>query len=158
MPDMLVKLYELPALAPALEAPHAAGIEIRRAFGLEKRPIAEWIGEHFNAGWASECESTLYRMPPTCFVAVQGGELAGFACYDATRKGFFGPTGVLELMRGKGIGAALLLACLHDMFAQGYGYAIIGWAGPTEFYSKICGAVTIPDSEPGVYRGVLDVF
>lgn len=155
MPDMLVKLYELPDIAPHLEGPRAAGIEIRRALGLEKPVITGWIRSQFNEGWASECESTLYRMPPTCFVAIQDGELKGFACYDATRKGFFGPTGVLESMRGQGIGAALLLACLHDMYAHGYGYAIIGWAGPTEFYSRICGATVIPDSEPGVYRGFL---
>lgn len=155
MPDMLVKLYELPDLAPALEVPHAAGIEIRRALSPESHLITGWIREHFSEGWASECASTLYRMPPTSFIAVQNGELRGFACYDATRKGFFGPTGVLESMRGKGIGAALLLACLHDMFAQGYGYAIIGWAGPTEFYTRFCGATVIPDSEPGVYRGLL---
>ncbi|MEO8397022.1 MAG: GNAT family N-acetyltransferase, partial [Chloroflexota bacterium] len=53
------------------------------------------------------------------------------------------------------IGKALLLACLHDMLAQGYGYAIIGWAGPVEFYVNAVGAIEIPDSRPGVYRGML---
>lgn len=36
-----------------------------------------------------------------------------------------------------------------------YGYAIIGWVGPAEFYAKAVGAVEIPDSTPGVYRGML---
>ena len=53
-------------------------------------------------------------------------EIVGFACYDATCMNFFGPTGVKESERGKGVGKALLLAALHAMKEQGYAYAIIG--------------------------------
>ncbi len=38
---------------------------------------------------------------------------------------------------------------------EGYAYAIIGGAGPTEFYTKAVGAVAIEGSTPGIYRGVL---
>ena len=38
---------------------------------------------------------------------------------------------------------------------MGYGYAIIGDVGPSAFYEKSVGATVIPDSEPGVYRGML---
>jgi hypothetical protein len=40
---------------------------------------------------------------------------------------------------------------------KGYGYAIIGWGGPAEFYRKIVGAVEIPnsDSTPSVYKTML---
>jgi len=31
----------------------------------------------------------------------------------------------------------------------GYVYAIIGSAGPTDFYERTVGAIVIPDSEPG---------
>jgi hypothetical protein len=34
---------------------------------------------------------------------------------------------------------------------MGYAYAIIGGAGPTEFYAKECGATIIPNSVPGIY-------
>jgi predicted N-acetyltransferase YhbS len=81
--------------------------------------------------------------------------MLGFACYDTTAKAFFGPTGVGEAARGKGVGTALLMLCLHDMLAQGYAYAIIGGAGPQDFYAKTCGAVAIDGSWPGVYRGLL---
>ena len=50
---------------------------------------------------------------------------------------------------------ALLLACLHGLKDLGYGYGIIGSAGPVDFYKKCCGAVVIEDSAPGVYRGML---
>ena len=29
------------------------------------------------------------------------GELIGFACYDTTKRGFFGPTGVSEVVRAE---------------------------------------------------------
>lgn len=155
MPDMLVKLYELPALAPALEPATTAGIDIRRGLAPEKHVVAAWVGEHFSAHWVSETEVAFARQPVSCFVAIQKGAVLGFACYDTSARGFFGPTGVAEETRGKGIGKALLLVCLHDMYAQGYGYAIIGGAGPVDFYARACGAVPIEGSWPGVYRGLL---
>ena len=58
-------------------------------------------------------------------------------------RGFFGPTGVDPAYRGKGIGKALLLKCLEAMRNEGYGYAVIGGAGPVNFYEKCCGATVI---------------
>ena len=155
MPDMLVKLYELPPVAPLIEQQRAAGIDIRRAIAPEKHRIVEWVRSMWNASWASECDVAFSHQPVSCFVAIENNQLIGFACHDATCKNFFGPTGVLEPHRGRGTGAALLLIALHAMAAQGYGYAIIGAVGPAEFYSKIVGATVIPDSWPGVYRGML---
>jgi predicted N-acetyltransferase YhbS len=57
--------------------------------------------------------------------------------------------------RGRGIGAALLMASLHAMREQGYAYAVIGAAGPIDFYQKAVGGLVIPDSWPGLYRGLL---
>ncbi len=156
MTDMLVKLYDLPDLAPALERPTAAGIDIRRALVAEKHHFLPWIQEHFYDNWVSECAAAFARLPVACFVAVTGNQPVGFACYDASYKGVFGPMGVAESTRGNGVGAALLLACLHDMVAQGYAYAVIGWTGPQEFYARVCGATPIPGSRPGMYRGIME--
>ena len=41
------------------------------------------------------------------------------------------------------------------MRTLGYGYAIIGDVGPSQFYERTVGATPIPDSEPGVYAGLL---
>lgn len=155
MPDMLVKLYTLPPLEPALEAQKAAGIEIRRGLAAEKHVIIDWVTQNFFPEWVSECEVAFAQQPVACFIAVEKEQMIGFACYDATCRNFFGPTGVSELARGRGTGKALLLACLHAMAAQGYGYAIIGGVGPAEFYAKTVGAIEIADSEPGIYRGRL---
>jgi ribosomal protein S18 acetylase RimI-like enzyme len=155
MTDMLVKLYELPPLQPALDSQIEQGITIRRALVTEQHLIVNWVKTNFDDYWESETAGAISRQPPSCFIAVENGDILGFGCYDTTAKGFFGPTGVAEQARGRGTGAALLLACLHDMLAQGYGYAIIGGVGPAEFYTKIAGATIIEGSSPGIYRGLL---
>jgi GNAT superfamily N-acetyltransferase len=155
MPDMLVKLYTLPDAGPLIAEQRAAGVEIRRALVPEKYVVVDWVRERWRMPWASECETTFARQPVSCFVAVENKRLLGFACYEATCKNFFGPIGVDPAMQGRGIGQALLLACLHAMAAEGYAYAIIGGVGPAEFYTKTVGAVLIDDSAPGIYRGML---
>ena len=156
MPDMLVKLYDLPALEPAIADQRAQGITIRRGMPPEKRLVTRWIDEHFSHYWSSEADVGFSLHPTTVMLAHRGDQLLGFACYDTTHKGFFGPTGVDEAERGRGIGKALLLLCLHEMRYAGYMYAIIGWAGPALYYEKVVNAIVIPDADPpGSYRGLL---
>ncbi len=155
MPDMLVKLYALPPLTPVIEAQLEQGIDIRRALAPERHIVVNWVRREFGDGWASETEIAFARAPISCYIAVENEKVIGFGCHDTTSKNFFGPTGVLESQRGRGTGRALLIACLHAMHDQGYGYAIIGAAGPTEFYAKAVGATAIEGSSPGVYRGML---
>ena len=151
--DILVKLYDLPALD--LSRSDAAGVSIRRPIAPEKHVVCAWIGAQFEPAWVSETERCFANQPISCFIAARGQELLGFACWDATALGVWGPTGVAEAARGQGIGAALLLATLHAMHAQGYAYAIIGAAGPIEFYRRFVGGIVIPASWPGLYRGML---
>jgi predicted N-acetyltransferase YhbS len=153
---MLVKLYDLPDSRACVERLRQEAVEIRRALAPEKHKVVAWVRENFSEGWASEAEVAFSRQPVSCFIAVQGGRIVGFACHDATCRNFFGPTGVDAKARKKGIGTALLFACLDDMRQQGFGYAIIGGVGPADYYSKVVGAVAIEGSEPGVYRGLLD--
>ncbi len=150
MSDLLVKLYALPALPVP-----SPGANVRRAFTAEKRLVSDWVGAQFGAGWASECEAAFARLPVACFIALREGELLGFACYDATARGFFGPTGVAESERKQGFGLALLRAALHDMASQGYAYAIIGRPESADFYRKHVSAVEIPGSDPGFYEGLM---
>lgn len=148
--DLLVKLYSL----PEVPAP-APGITIRRALAPEREPVLAWIGDRFGPGWRGEAAVAFGGCPVRLMLAVQDGAILGFACWDATARGLFGPTGVDEAARGTGVGKALLLSTLAAMRADGYAYAVIGGAGPVEFYRKACGAVEIEGSEPGLYRGLL---
>ena len=154
MQDMLVRLYALPDLQDALDSCARQGVTVRRALSPEKTIVCTWVREHFPR-WAAETEAAFSRMPVACFIAVQEARILGFACYDATHRNFFGPEGVLESARGRGLGRALLLSALHAQKAQGYAYSIIGGAGPTEFYARTVGAVAIAGSTPGAYAGLL---
>ncbi len=155
MPDMLVPLLKLPPLAPVLEAMTAQEIVIRRAHPFEITAIRQFVEKEFNAGWADEIMPCYSRQPISLFIAIHEGKVVGFGAYEATRRNFFGPTGVAESERGKGIGKALLLACLWGMREMGYAYAIIGGVGPAAFYAKTAGATLIPDSTPGIYTDML---
>lgn len=152
MPDMLVSLVRLRKIEPLLEDLKLAGITIRRPNPWEKRPLCRFIEEHFSEGWADETSVAFHHQPISCYVAFKGNEILGFGAYECTRKNYFGPTGVAEEYRGKGIGTALLLACLCGLQELGYTYAIIGGAGPADFYKKACNAVVIPfDNGNGIY-------
>jgi len=147
--DLLVKLYGLPAERTV------GGVDLRRALAPEKQAITAWVGGTFGPRWASECEVAFAGHPIGVQVAVAGGELIGFACWDATARGFLGPLGVAEAWRTKGVGSALVLQCLHAMRAHGYAYAVIGGVGPRAFYEKIVPVMEIPGSSPGIYQGML---
>jgi GNAT superfamily N-acetyltransferase len=148
--DMLVSLCR--SFQPSVSALDST---VRKPIGPEHAFLLDWAARNFGAGWSSEVQAALSNRPITLFIAQQGNDLQGFCCYDATARGFVGPIGVLDSARGKGIGAALLLACLHDMRTMGYGYAIAGHVGAPEFFRKVAGATEIPDSTPGLYANML---
>lgn len=153
MPDMLVKLYDLPVLEPFLLVAQQTGVRVRPAMAYEKAHVIDWVMAHFGTGWAGECEAAFARQPVACWIATEAGRLAGFACHEATSRGFFGPIGVVESRRGAGLGKALLLGCLHSMKAIGYSYAIVGGVDETnaQFYRSAVRASMIDGSDPGIY-------
>ena len=153
MPDMLVRLYALPDHNRILKDGHV----VRRAAAYDKAAILQWISQNFPTQWASEADVAFFRQPISCFLALHQERVVGFACYEATCRGYFGPSGVLEAYRGQGLGTRLLLECLRSMKEMGYAYAIIGGVGPKEFYAKAVGAIEIPDSTPGIYTPPLEV-
>lgn len=156
MADMLVKLYQMPDPEKYYLQAKEAGVRITRALSPDFTKILDFIRKEFGEGWASETTAGLYNHPfPTCFIASKNGEIIGFADYDATARGLFGPTGVKESERGQGVGAALLMKCLEAMRDEGYSYCVIGSAGPEHFYEKCCGAVVIPGDTPNVYSRMI---
>lgn len=158
MADMLVKLYNLKNDEKLFDDLLKQGVQIKRALAPDRSDILKFIKENFEENYVDECKSAFANNPITCYIAVKNKKVIGFACYEATAKNYFGPTGVHESERHKGIGAALLNKCLMSMWEMGYGYAIIGW--PTKnaipFYEKTVHAELIEDSSPGIYKRMIE--
>ena len=141
--DMIVNLHDLP------EIETDGRIRIKRAFAGDKETILSFITEYFSKTWAGEAEHALMADTPKCFIATENGKILGFACYDSSAKGFFGPIGVSPERRGEHIGKALLVRTLTAMREYGYGYAIIGWVNDAaSFYRETVGAEFIKGGNP----------
>ena len=152
--DMIVNLQLLPQM-PTLE-----NIKIKRAFVGDKEVILKFVDSYFQKNWVYEVEKALMSHPSKCFIATQNGEILGFACYDSSAKGFFGPIGTHLDKRKMNIGKALLIRTLEAMKEDGYGYAIIGWVSEAEtFYRKTVHAEFIPGGTPdkSVYTSLVSM-
>jgi len=133
------------AVAPALSEVEGAADGLRRP----KRPplrdrdrVLDFIEREFGPIWRFEAAKAFGRDVPTLFIEEVDGEIAGFAAHDVNNRGlgFFGPPGVKQSMRGRGIGCRLLLASLADLHRLGYQRAVIPWTDALAFYAKCCGA------------------
>jgi GNAT superfamily N-acetyltransferase len=154
MPDLLVNLLTLPPLDPQLERMAKGGINIRRAQPFEITRVRSFVESHFSVAWADEISVGFANKPVSVYIAVADKQIVGFAAYECTRKTLFGPTGVAESLQRRGIGRALLIACLWGLRELGYVYGVIGGAGPVEFYERAVGAIVIPNSDPGIYTNL----
>ncbi len=155
MKDMLVRLTDLPDVGDLEKELLQKGIVFRKPIAPEKQLLVQWTEAHFSSYWASEVDVSFLNGVVNCYIAQQGNEPIGFACYDTTAKNFFGPTGVLETHRRWGVGKVLLLKALEALKEMGYAYAIIGGVGPAGYYEKTVGATLIKGSEKGIYANML---
>jgi GNAT superfamily N-acetyltransferase len=150
--DLLIKLYEINFGKLVAELETKPEITFRKPIGTDRYLMINWAQQNFPKSWVSEIETALANTPTSCIIAQQHNTLLGFACYDATALGFFGPIGVIGEAQGQGIGRRLAIHCFHEMWLKGYGYAIVGMAASADFYRKITSVIEIPDSDPGLYR------
>lgn len=158
MSDMIVNLYPLPR-DPDLEPDLAEqGVVIRHALAPDRSKVIAFTEECGHPGFADEVRAAFANMPVSCYIAVKEGRIIGFACYEATARGFFGPTAVLASERRKGVGKALLLRSLAAQRSLGYAYSVIGWPAENavHFYQNACGAVMLPFEGRGVYSRMVD--
>lgn len=156
MADLLVKLYDIHENPQDAQLLQDAGIRVFRPMAPNRKLVLDFVAEHFGDGWAGECACAFARNPITCYIAAKGKQIIGFACYDATAKGFFGPIGVRKDQRTARVGASLLRSCLLAMHQDGYGYAIIGGGADVfDFYHKEAGATLIEGSDPGAYANMI---
>lgn len=146
--DLLVPLYNLPARPEPPER-----VLVDRPAACSASALLARIRREFGEGWGSEARVCLSAVPPNMVAAFERetGEPLGFCCWDAAALGFLGPVGVFEAHRGKGLGRVLVLSCLQRMRQHGYGYAVVGGAGPEDFFERVCDARPIAGSGGSVY-------
>src|SRR3972149_3566616 len=129
MPDMLVRLYDLPDASLYYRRAEEAGVAFRRADPWDHARYRRFVEGTFGELWAVEADLAYRQSPITAFVAEREGRIVGFAAYECTRRGYFGPTGVQPDERGRGGGGAVLFRRLGSMRGMGYAHAITGGGG-----------------------------
>lgn len=157
MADLIVNLYEKDYLNDVDVKLRNDEIKIKRLLSPNADNLVEFVKTHFSEGWASEVKAGSYKEHPTCFVATHNDKIIGFACYDATAKGYFGPTGVDPNYRGNNVGQVLLLNTLEAMKHAGYGYAVIGGVNERVrgFYAKYVN-FQVFDVKPDLYNRLIN--
>lgn len=122
-----------------------AGYTLLRVDASNRGFVLDWIGRRFAPVWALEAGRALDGPRHALHVAFADSDFqtpVAFAAADGNNQGlgWFGPAGTEGAHRGKRLGEALLLRCLHDV--RGLPEAgVIAWIGPKEFYRKTVGAV-----------------
>jgi hypothetical protein len=123
---------------------------VRRVNNKDINKLITFVEKDFSYEWSQTIATALMANNFNIYIAVNENEdIIGFAAYDVYKnnKCYFGPMGVSLTNRIRGVGYSLLHHCLRDMKEIGYEYAIIGGAGPIEFYENACNAVVIPKAK-----------
>lgn len=144
--NILIAVRGNPRVSAARAAELAAaaatkGYEIRRA-SSDERALLDAVAGEFGGAWPFELERALGHEPAGVHVATRDGAYCAFAAHDGNNRGlgWFGPTGTWPAHRGKGLGEAVLLACLVDVGTE-HGRCEVAWIGPRPFYDKAAGIV-----------------
>ncbi len=124
------------------------GYEYERVQPKDFDETYSFVKHQFPLGtWAEETLLSFKFNPPTTYIVKNDrNEIIGWATHSLFFPGSFGPTGVLDSLRGKGIGTKLLLWCLWDIKQNGLKMCEIMWVDEhnIKFYSKAIGAYISP--------------
>ncbi|MBA2277594.1 MAG: GNAT family N-acetyltransferase [Chloroflexia bacterium] len=109
-----------------------AGVIVRPAAPTDILPLLQFLDTHFSA-WGDDARPVLRDLfagdprPVTMFVAEDAEDNGAIIGYAQTRNERFGPFGVDEAYRGRGVGAVLLSKTLLAMRANGFHCAWFLW-------------------------------
>lgn len=153
--DIIVKLYGMPDHSDFLRRMDEEGVSIRRMMPVNTSETLRFIEGNFGELWADEARFAM--MHRNCIIAVKDRRLVGFVCVDATAKGYVGPIGVTEEMRGKGVARALFYRAMLALRDMGYKYAVAGMTR-ADFAKNIARnySVIVVDDEAASYEDMID--
>lgn len=157
MPDIICPLFDLPSSEQLLKQLSNDGITVRPARPWERTRLSDFISENFYQTWADETLDAFSKSPITTIIALDGDKIVGFASYNVTAPGYFGPTGVDKAYRGLGIGKAILFEALHGLRQLGYVYGFIGAPGPVDFYVKNLKCMLLPKDWTTIYTSTQSI-
>lgn len=118
------------------------GVDIRPATPADIVPVLEFALQHFSWDWHREATGVfldLFTADPRTvgmIVAMQNGEILGYAQHRSER---FGPFGVHPELRSRGIGRVLLASTLLEMLKKNFHAAWFLWTGDdaARLYSQV---------------------
>lgn len=133
--DMKADLLE--ASAPG----SLAEISVERVSELDES-LERFLSTEFGPAIAWEIGHGLVSDPAVVRIARSRDTILGFTACEINNAGLgtFGPQGVAEAHRGRGIGTLLLRHSLADLRELGFTHARIPWVSSTDYYEKTCGA------------------
>ena len=117
------------------------GTTIRLAEPGEKDRIRDFVREKSGFSWSFEAARAIGPKGSGVWIAEDGGDITAFSVFGALEHHWFGPIGVSEDRRKKGLGSVLLFKTLQSMKDLGIPRAIIPWTGHLYFYSQVPGVV-----------------
>jgi GNAT superfamily N-acetyltransferase len=122
----------------ATDLPQSMPEGVVRATPADRERVLAFVEREFGRIWRFEAAKAFTRELPPLVFTEKGEEVTGFAAHDVNNVGlgFFGPTGVIRSLRGRGVGRKILLASLADLRRLGYTRAVIPWTDALDFYRK----------------------
>jgi len=114
----------------------AKGYAFTNASQDRRREVVEWVHSNFGPLYSHEVSETFRHDMPSVWLALKGDEIVGFSAYRTSELDWFGPIGVAEEERRKGLGSVLLFKSLLSMREEGRRIALIS-CNPHLFFSQI---------------------
>jgi predicted N-acetyltransferase YhbS len=113
------------------------GYSFQAALHEQKEEVTQWIRSNFGPFWSYEVSEAFRHSTPSVTLALKGGKMVGFSAHGALELDWFGPIGVVEGERRKGIGSVLLFKSLINMREEGRRSATIPCGSNLLFFSQI---------------------
>jgi len=142
-----LRLYTYPhRVSRVQEQLQKDSIDLRTASPSEKQELCDWIERQFTIFWSNETEYAFAKRNPSVVIAKdRRGNILGFATFDGVAPGRFGPTGVDQSQRGRGLGTVLLFDAFQAMREAGQEMAVVHWTDLLFFYTQIPGLCGVRD-------------